>query len=68
MRSLHSRGGDEQGVDIFNLAAHFSSTEFDVNSTEKSSTTFGGRSLFSEREYIADAIGTETKLEQVCVC
>lgn len=59
------RGNDEDGVDLFNLATQYSSIELDAKSGDPSSTTYGGHSLFSEREYIPEAIGIETKLEQV---
>lgn len=63
--SVHIPRGDEDGVDLYNLAAQYSSMELDAKSGDPSSTTHGGHSLFSEREYLPDTIGVETKLEQV---
>ena len=64
--SVHvPRGDEEDGVDLYNLAAQYSSMELDAKSGDPSSTSYGGHSLFSDREYIPDTIGIETKLEQV---
>jgi hypothetical protein len=58
-----SYGHDTGGV--FDLAAQFSNAELDAKSCDRSSTTYGGRSLFSDREYLPDVAGVDTKLEQV---
>lgn len=61
--SQASAGSSDCGADIFDMAAYFSSTEFDPNCGDEASAA--GNSLLSDQEYIPEVEGSETKLEEV---